>query len=77
MKLIELTLNEPLVEQIEQGARLTGQPESEFVQQLIRCSLHEGTTAELERQKMEAYRRLPVQPGEFDVWETEQAWGEP
>ena len=77
MKTIELVLNESLAERIEQGARLTGQSVSEFVQQLIRRSLHEWTMAELERQEIEAYKRLPVQQGEFDVWETEQAWGEP
>ena len=77
MKTMELVLNESLAARIEQGARLTGQSVSDFVQQLIRRSLHEWTTAELERQEIEAYKRLPVQQGEFDVWETEQAWGEP
>ncbi|NJN99224.1 MAG: FKBP-type peptidyl-prolyl cis-trans isomerase [Anaerolineales bacterium] len=32
--------------------------------------------AEMERQHAEGYARYPVEPGEFDIWETEQAWGE-
>jgi hypothetical protein len=30
-----------------------------------------------EYKQAEGYARHPVEPGEFDGWEEEQAWGEP
>ena len=32
--------------------------------------------SEAEARHREGYARLPVQPGEFDVWEAEQSWGD-
>lgn len=32
--------------------------------------------AEMEQRHAEGYARYPVEPGEFDDWEAEQAWGE-
>jgi phosphopantothenoylcysteine synthetase/decarboxylase len=31
---------------------------------------------QLEERQAEGYARHPVEPGEFDVWESEQVWGE-
>jgi len=76
MRTMEVTLNENLFQGLEQAARLSGMPFSEFIQQLLRRSLREWTVEELEQQEIEAYQRKPVMPGEFDGWETEQAWGE-
>jgi metal-responsive CopG/Arc/MetJ family transcriptional regulator len=76
MRTMEVTLNESLFKRLEQAARLTGVPFSEFVQQMLKRSLQEWTVEELERQEIEAYQRLPVTPGEFDVWDAEQSWGE-
>jgi hypothetical protein len=73
---MELTISEILWQQMEQAARLAGLSTADFTQQLLKRSLSEWTTAELERQEIEAYLRQPVTPGEFDLWENEQAWGE-
>jgi len=74
---MELQINETLFLQIEQAARQTGISTAELIQLLLGRSLREWTIAELEQQEIEAYQRQPVTPGEFDVWESEQAWGEP
>lgn len=76
MRTMEVTLNERLFQRLEQSARLAGVPFSEFIQQLLGRSLREWTIEELEQQEIAAYQRLPVTPGEFDGWETEQSWGE-
>lgn len=76
VRTMELTLNETLFQGIEQAARLAGISTSDFIQQLLKRSLNEWTTAELERQEIEAYLRQPVAPGEFDGWESEQTWGD-
>jgi hypothetical protein len=77
MRTVELQINETLFQRVEQSARLAGVSTAEFTLQLVRRSLREWTTTELEQQEIEAYKRQPVQPGEFDGWESEQAWGEP
>ena len=77
MRTMELQISETLFQRIEQAARLAELSTTEFTQQLLRRSLREWTTAELEQQEIDAYKRQPVQPGEFDVWEDEQVWGEP
>lgn len=77
MRTMELQISETLFQRIEQAARLAELSTTEFTQQLLRRSLREWTTAELEQQEIDAYKRQPVQPGEFDVWEGEQVWGEP
>jgi hypothetical protein len=74
---MELQISETLFQRIEQAARLAGISTTELIQHLLRRSLGEWTTAELEQQEIEAYMCLPVMPGEFDMWESEQAWGEP
>ncbi len=77
MRTMELQISETLFQRIEQAARLAGVSTVDFMLQLVRRSLREWTTAELEQQEIEAYKRQPVQPGEFDGWESEQAWGKP
>lgn len=77
MRTMELQISETLFQRIEQAARLAELSTTEFTQQLLRRSLREWTTAELEQQEIDAYKRQPVQLGEFDGWEGEQVWGEP
>lgn len=77
MRTMELTLNEALFQRLEKAADPAGIPVSEFVLHLLKQWLGEVTVAELEEQEIEAYKKLPVTVGEFDGWESEQAWGEP
>ncbi len=76
MRTMELTLNEVLFQQLERAARPAGLSVSEFVLQLLKRWFGEITVAELEQQEIAAYKRMPVVAGEFDVWQSEQSWGE-
>lgn len=76
LRTIELPISETLFQRLEQAARLAGISTADFIQQLLGRSLREWRVEELEQQEVEAYLRQPVTPGEFDVWETEQSWGE-
>ena len=76
IRTMEVSLNEVIFQRLEQAARLGGISVSEFVLQLLIRWFGEVSIAELERQEIEAYKRLPVTAGEFDVWKSEQAWGE-
>ena len=73
---MEVSLNEVIFQRLEQSARHGGVSVPEFVVQLFNRWFGEVTVAELERQEIEAYKRLPVMAGEFDVWESEQTWGD-
>jgi hypothetical protein len=39
-------------------------------------SLQKRKILEMERKQAEGYAKYPVQPGEFDIWEAEQVWGD-
>ena len=49
MRTMELQISETLLQRIEQAARLAELSTTEFTQQLLRRSLREWTTAELEQ----------------------------
>ena len=76
LRTMELTLNEVLFQRLERAARPAGLTVSEFVLQLLKRWFGEMTVAELEQQEITAYQRMLVVTGEFDVWESEQSWGE-
>jgi hypothetical protein len=46
-----------------------------FIGNAPRSALKKIRVSELERKHREGYRRKPVKPGEFSVWEGEQVWG--
>lgn len=76
LKVIEVTLDEDLLNQVEEATHKLGMARSQFIQQAIQRALPKPTLAELEQQHRMGYTRQPVLPGEFDVWETEQHWGD-
>jgi metal-responsive CopG/Arc/MetJ family transcriptional regulator len=71
-----MTLDDRLVKAVDKAARKLGMTRSSFTRDALREALSRLRTKELERQHREGYERYPVQPGEFDVWEAEQAWGD-
>jgi hypothetical protein len=54
---------------------LTARQFSAFIRDALELKLRQQAIAEMERKHAEGYARHPVEPGEFDVWEDEQAWG--
>lgn len=75
-KIMELTINETLFEQIQQAARSTGLSISDFVQGILDEYLRQHMIVEMERQEIEAYLRQPVTPEESEIWMNEQVWSE-
>lgn len=75
-KIMELTINETLFEQIQQAARSTGLSISDFVQGVLDEYLRQHMVAEMERHEIEAYLRQPVTPEESEIWIDEQIWSE-
>jgi metal-responsive CopG/Arc/MetJ family transcriptional regulator len=77
MKTIQMTIDESLLSEVDAATQTLGTTRSEFVREALRLALQRLKISNLERQHRAGYRRQPIAPGEFDVWESEQAWGEP
>jgi metal-responsive CopG/Arc/MetJ family transcriptional regulator len=75
-KTVQLTLDETLLERIDRATQALGIPRSDFIRQAVEISLQNMAISELERRHRKGYKQHPIKPGEFDVWEAEQAWGE-
>ena len=75
MKTIQMTIDEPLLTKVDETIKSLNMTRSAFIREALELALHHYRTLELERKHAEGYARYPVEPGEFDIWEDEQAWG--
>ncbi len=76
MKTVQMTLEPELVARVDRAARRLGLTRSAFTRRALREALDQLRQEELEERLRDGYRRKPVRPGEFDVWQREQAWPE-
>ena len=75
MKTIQITIDETLLNKVDQATHLMKVARSQFIRQALEDALRQLAIEKLEQKQAEGYRQHPVTPGEFDVWEPEQAWG--
>lgn len=76
MKTIQMTIDEPLLDEVDQVIQDLKTTRSAFIRSALQIALREYAISKLEQQHEEGYAKHPVAPGEFDIWESEQAWGE-
>jgi metal-responsive CopG/Arc/MetJ family transcriptional regulator len=76
MRTVQLTIDPDLVKKVDAAARKLGVTRSAFARDAFRQALRKIHEARLDQKHREGYKRIPVKPGEFDVWEKEQAWGD-
>ena len=74
MKTIQMTLDEELLYRVDQTIKKLNTSRSEFIREALNKSLDDIRIREMEKRHREGYRNKPVEPGEFDLWENEQAW---
>lgn len=48
----------------------------DWIRSAFRLALRRHVKSKMERRHARGYSRHPVMPGEFDVWEDEQEWGD-
>ena len=72
MKTIRITVDEPLLRQIDHLA----DNRSAFIREAVKHYLKVLRLRRRESQHRRGYEQHPVGPGEFDVWEQEQVWGD-
>jgi metal-responsive CopG/Arc/MetJ family transcriptional regulator len=77
MKTIQMTIDESLLEEVDEVTQDLKTTRSAFIRSALQLALRRYAVAKLEQQHAEGYAKHPVSAGEFDVWESEQTWGEP
>ena len=75
-KTIQMTTDETLLEEGDSTSVQLGLNRSTCIREALRQAMERFRVAELERQHAAGYARRPVEPGEFDVWQAEQTWGD-
>lgn len=76
LKTIQVTLPEGLLGEIDVAAATLKVNRSVFARQAFELALARQRIARKEQQDAEGYARRPVEPGECEVWQAEQAWGD-
>jgi metal-responsive CopG/Arc/MetJ family transcriptional regulator len=76
MRTIQMTLDDELVQEIDQVVKRLGTTRSAFARQALRAALVQFRHRDMERKHRAGYTRMPVEPGEFSDWEDEQIWVE-
>lgn len=74
MKTVQMTLDEELVEAVDEAAKRLGTTRSAFAREALREALARERVKHLEQKHREGYEKHPVKTGEFDAWEDEQVW---
>ena len=76
MKAVQMTLEEDLVVEVDRLVHKLKTTRSAFARDALRDALAKHHARELEEKHRLGYQRHPVTSGEFDVWQTEQRWGD-
>lgn len=76
MKTVQMTLDDELVEAVDEVVRKLGTSRSAFTRQALDRALARIRIEEQERRHREGYAHNPVADQEFSVWEQEQDWGD-
>lgn len=76
METIQLTLDEPLLAEVDRATRALAVTRTVFVRLALELALRNQKTIALEQQHAQGYARHPNTPEEVSEWETEQVWGE-
>ena len=76
MRTIQMTLDDDLVDQVDQIVKTIKTTRSAFTRDALRLALKQFEILELEKKHREGYKQFPVNNEEFQVWEDEQVWGD-
>ncbi|CUS03997.2 conserved protein of unknown function [Candidatus Promineifilum breve] len=76
LKTIQVTLDEGLLEQVDELVAELDTTRSAFIRELLERELWARRWRELERQDAEGYRLLPPDDEEVEAWLGIQDWGD-
>lgn len=73
MKNLQVPVSDNLIKHLDRTVKSLGTSRSSFVSKAIRDAIR---LREMRNEQIRGYRKKPVAPGEFDVWENEQVWSD-
>ena len=76
MATIQMTLDERLLKEVDGTVKRMHTTRSALIRDSIRHYLKALHVRQLEAEDREAYKKKAVKAGEFDIWKSEQVWGD-
>jgi metal-responsive CopG/Arc/MetJ family transcriptional regulator len=76
MKVIQVTIDEPLLMELDKAAACDGKARSVLVRDAVAKMLRKRHFEEAERAERESYEREPDDATEVEAWVPLQDWGE-
>jgi metal-responsive CopG/Arc/MetJ family transcriptional regulator len=76
METIQMTLDESLLKKIDRTVKRLKTTRSAFIRESVQQYLKTLDVQGKEAQHRAGYAKSPAIPGEFDIWESEQNWGD-
>ena len=76
MKTIQMTLDENLVESVDEVVKELNTTRSAFTRNALQDAINRVKASRLEEKHRNGYAAYPVAEGEFSDWEEEQNWGD-
>ena len=76
MRTIQMTLDDELVERVDEIVREQKTTRSAFTRKALRDAIKRARMQALEGKHRQGYALHPVNRKEFSIWEEEQAWGD-
>jgi metal-responsive CopG/Arc/MetJ family transcriptional regulator len=74
MKTIQMTIDETLLEEVDEVVTELGTNRSAFMREALKNLLRQRKLKVLEKQHLAGYQRYPLTAEEFDIWQDEQVW---
>ena len=76
METIQMTLEKEFLDDVDRAVKRLRTTRSALIRTSLRQYLKDLGERQLEAKHRSGYSKRPVKRGEFDVWETEQEWGD-
>ena len=76
MRTIQMTLDDELVERVDEIVRRQKTTRSAFTSKALRHAIERARMQALEEKHRQGYALHPVNREAFSIWEEEQAWGD-
>lgn len=76
MRTIQITIDDELVERIDERAKLLGSTRSGFARHALQTALARYEESEAEARHIAGYDRIPAAPQEFAIRDEDHVWGD-
>jgi metal-responsive CopG/Arc/MetJ family transcriptional regulator len=77
MTTIQLSIDEPLLTEIDLVTQSLAITRADFIREALESALRKTNIKILEQRHREGYERIPQQPDEFEIPESDRVWEQP